>query len=91
MCARKPERLTLEVQDDGVGFELNAQGAPLRAVGLGLLGMRERAAMLGGALQIVAAPGHGVTIRVELPVSPLPSRNPPPPTADEHSRREVQA
>jgi signal transduction histidine kinase len=88
---QEAERLTLEVQDDGVGFELNAQGAPLRAVGLGLLGMRERAAMLGGALQIVASPGHGVTIRVELPMSPLPARNPAPSTADETSRREVKA
>jgi signal transduction histidine kinase len=65
--SEESERITLEVQDDGVGFELNAQGAPLSAVGLGLLGMRERAAMLGGALRINSAPGRGVLLRVDLP------------------------
>jgi signal transduction histidine kinase len=88
---QEPDRLTLEVQDDGVGFEMNAQGAPLRAVGLGLLGMRERAGMLGGALQITSAPGHGATVRVELPVSALSSRSTAAPAAEESARREVEA
>jgi signal transduction histidine kinase len=88
--SQEPDRLTLEVQDDGVGFELNKQGAPLRSVGLGLLGMRERAGMLGGALHITSAPGHGATVRVELPVPPVP-RNSAAPTAEELPRREVQA
>jgi signal transduction histidine kinase len=69
--SQEPELLALEVQDNGVGFELDAKGAPLRAVGLGILGMRERAAMLGGALQIVSAPGHGTTVRLALPTSPM--------------------
>jgi signal transduction histidine kinase len=88
---QEPDRLTLEVQDDGVGFELNAQGAPLRSAGLGLLGMRERAAMLGGALHISSAPGHGSTVRVELPISPMPSPNSGSPLSEEIRRREVEA
>jgi signal transduction histidine kinase len=88
---QEPDRLTLEVEDDGVGFELNAQGAPLRAVGLGLLGMRERAAMLGGTVRITSAPGHGAAVRVELPVSALSSRNSAAPAAEESARREVEA
>ncbi len=73
---QETEVLSLEVQDDGVGFALDTNGAPLRAVGLGILGMRERAAMLGGALQIVSSPGHGTTVRVALPIPP---RSTPPP------------
>jgi signal transduction histidine kinase len=88
--SQETDRLTLEVQDDGVGFEMNAQGAPLRAAGLGLLGMRERAGMLGGALQIVSAPGHGATVRVELPVSPLPPQNVAAPVSED-SRSEVHS
>ena len=69
--SQEAERLMLEVQDDGVGFELDAKGTPLRAMGLGILGMRERAAMLGGELRIVSAPGHGTTVRLTLPISPM--------------------
>ncbi len=53
----------LWVRDDGVGFELGA-GHP----GLGLRGMRERAALLGGVLQIASAPGQGTTITARFPV-----------------------
>jgi signal transduction histidine kinase len=88
---QEPELLTLEVQDDGVGFELDASGAPARAVGLGLLGMRERAAMLGGALQMISAPGRGTRVRVALPISPLLPRALPAPAADGALRPEVEA
>ena len=52
------------VGDDGVGFEVDA--ATLQ--GLGLKGMRERLGALGGALQVVSAPGCGAQIRFELPL-----------------------
>jgi signal transduction histidine kinase len=82
--------LALEFQDDGVGFELDAKGSPLRSAGLGLLGMRERAAMLGGALSICSAPGRGTTIRVELPVvRMLPALSDP--AAADSPIREVKA
>jgi signal transduction histidine kinase len=84
--------LSLEVQDDGVGFEVDAKGAPLRAVGLGLVGMRERAAMLGGELHIASAPGHGTTVRVDLPISALPGPSPAAPAEESSSdRRKVEA
>jgi signal transduction histidine kinase len=35
----------------------------------GLLGIQERAVQLGGRLQITSAPGQGMTLRVELPLS----------------------
>jgi signal transduction histidine kinase len=62
------ERLTMEIEDDGRGFELNESGTPRRSSGLGLLGMRERAAALEGALSIRSRPGEGTRITVSLPI-----------------------
>lgn len=57
------ERLRLTVQDDGLGF--NPQGADQGATGhYGLVGMRERAQLVGGELKIDSRPGGGT--RVEL-------------------------
>jgi signal transduction histidine kinase len=57
--------IVLEVRDDGCGI------APTEAASgtsLGLLGMRERAALLGGRVEISAAPGRGTTVQVHVPV-----------------------
>lgn len=61
--AREPDRLVLEVEDDGVGFDTAA-----RADGLGLRNMRQRAFSAGGWLVVDSAPGAGSRVRVELPV-----------------------
>jgi signal transduction histidine kinase len=63
--------LSVEVEDDGCGFELNEKGAPARTVGLGILGMRERAAMLGGELSIQSSPGRGTRVTLRLPLATL--------------------
>jgi signal transduction histidine kinase len=55
--------VALEIVDDGVGFDpvtLAPKG------GLGLRGMGERAAQIGGRLHVRSAPGQGTTIRVEI-------------------------
>jgi PAS domain S-box-containing protein len=56
--------LSLEVQDNGqgIGEEQLAAGRSL-----GILGMRERALLLGGDLTIRSAPGKGTTVRVRIP------------------------
>jgi two-component system, NarL family, sensor histidine kinase UhpB len=60
------DTLTLSVRDDGVGFGEEA----LHAVGsFGLLGLRERAEMLGGRLRVDTAPGGGGLIEVCLPLA----------------------
>ena len=50
----------LEVRDDGVG-------AASTDGGFGLLGLRERVQLLGGAFAVQTTPGHGLRLRVELP------------------------
>jgi signal transduction histidine kinase len=55
--------VVLEVSDDGVGFE--PSDPELRSRRLGLTSMEERAARLGGRLEIRSAPGAGTTVRLE--------------------------
>ncbi|MBK9574807.1 MAG: PAS domain S-box protein [Rhodoferax sp.] len=61
--------LLLCVQDDGVGFDPIARQAGAHVGdGMGLLGMQERAALIGGALQIESAPGQGCLLRLRCPL-----------------------
>lgn len=71
-----PECLLAEIEDNGRGFALNQQGMPVRSTGLGLLGIRERAANAGGSLVIDSAPGHGTRIALRVPLA-LPRPQPP--------------
>ena len=60
------------VQDNGGGFRLSGALSELANRGkLGLLGMHERARLLGGTLEVQTAPGRGTTINVELPRSAI--------------------
>lgn len=53
------------VEDDGIGFDPEAA-----AMGrLGLLGMRERAVVFGGELDIESSPGGSTTVFLRIPVS----------------------
>lgn len=67
------EQTTAEVvmliEDDGCGFDTEASGEASSAEqGLGLLGMRERAELVGGKLNIESAKGVGTTLVVRLPL-----------------------
>jgi signal transduction histidine kinase len=59
--------LQLTVSDDGRGFDPAAAGAD---GGLGVKGMRERAEMLGGSIEITSRPGGPTTLHLILPSSP---------------------
>lgn len=61
------ESLTLRVDDDGVGFEVDK--ALEKRNSFGLTGMNERVKLLGGKLDIRSRPHQGTTIHIELPVS----------------------
>jgi two-component system NarL family sensor kinase len=63
----------LEVRDDGQGLAaaaLGKAGGSAGPTGFGLSGMRERAELLGGKLQLSSSPGRGTTVRLVLPLSP---------------------
>jgi signal transduction histidine kinase len=59
--AHAASTLTLEVSDDGVGFD------EAGTAGLGLRSMSDRAQSVGGSLTVASAPGQGTTIRLEVP------------------------
>jgi len=63
--------VVLEVEDDGVGISPEVVSQP-RA--LGLIGMRERAAIFGGQVEIGGAPGKGTTVIVRMPIDENPDR-----------------
>jgi signal transduction histidine kinase len=61
-------KVQLEIQDDGAGFQLPADWVDLAREGhLGLVGMRERAEALGGRIVVSSGECSGTTIQVEIP------------------------
>ncbi|MDX1395536.1 MAG: PAS domain-containing sensor histidine kinase [Gemmatimonadota bacterium] len=59
--------IAVDVEDDGVGFD--PQGPePSAGRGLGLLGLMERAAIIGGVARVESAPGEGTRIAVRIPI-----------------------
>ena len=65
--AAEDGNVTLEVRDNGRGIH----EAELRKGGsLGILGMRERVALLGGDLKITSSPGDGTSVLVRIPQGP---------------------
>ncbi len=67
--AREGGDLTLEVYDNGKGITENQLSS---RKSLGILGMRERAMLLGGALTISSPPGDGTTVKVRIPEAHRP-------------------
>ncbi len=62
---QKEKELELVITDNGKGFDLASIG-PKKT--LGLLGMKERTLMMGGAYEIVSHPGKGTTVRITIPI-----------------------
>jgi signal transduction histidine kinase len=60
--------LRLQVRDNGRGFD--AESVQAQAVGLGLIGIKERAILVGGRTKIVSSPNKGTTIEICLPLTP---------------------
>ena len=58
-----PDRITMQVMDDGCGLPAGKLGA-----GFGLRGLRERAAQLDGAITLSDRPGGGTILAIQLPV-----------------------
>ncbi len=64
--------LHLAICDDGIGFDVAEARSQAVGVSLGLLGMQERALLIGGQVAIESAPGRGTTVRARFPL-PGPS------------------
>ncbi len=65
-----PSQMVAVIKDDGDGFDVSATDARLgRTEGLGLIQMRERAALVGGRVQVRSGLGLGTEVRVTVPDS----------------------
>jgi len=63
---QEPGRLRLRIEDDGAGFDASA----VPSERFGLVGMSERARLLGGTLTVESSPGAGTAIDVAIPLRP---------------------
>jgi signal transduction histidine kinase len=63
--ARRDSAIAAVIEDDGAGFDQRA----VREGGVGLLGMRERLALLDGRVEIESRPGTGTTLVAEVPLA----------------------
>ncbi len=64
LLEKRAEHIVAVVEDNGIGFEADQEVKPRH---LGLVGMQERAEMLGGKLTIESRRGKGTTILIEIP------------------------
>ena len=64
VLSQRGSSVAATIDDDGAGFD----EAEVRADALGLTGMRERLALVGGALEIESTPGRGTTVAAQVPV-----------------------
>jgi signal transduction histidine kinase len=69
---RRKSFLVVEIEDDGVGFDVGAVDASYdQRSSLGMVNMRERAELIEGTLRIQSAAGRGTKITVLVPIRPL--------------------
>jgi signal transduction histidine kinase len=68
LLERRDHQIVLVVEDNGCGFAIDGV-SPEAAASLGLVSMRERAALAGGELTIESTPGFGTTITTRVPIT----------------------
>ncbi|MBT2514848.1 sensor histidine kinase [Arthrobacter sp. ISL-30] len=64
-----PGAVTLDVFDDGIGFDPSTAPSPSKAGGYGLRAMRQRVEQLGGVFSVESAPGEGTVVAAWLPTN----------------------
>jgi signal transduction histidine kinase len=70
------DQVSAVVEDDGNGFDPDAvTGSTALGPRLGLLGMRERVALVRGTLTVESTPGGGATLFVRIPVPAAPAED----------------
>lgn len=70
------DHLLMEVHDNGRSFPVEKTLRAKKLKRLGLIGMTERVAIIGGTLTIESAPAHGTTVRAQFPFQPAKNRTP---------------
>jgi signal transduction histidine kinase len=73
-----PGQISVAILDDGAGFDADSLVGDQRhrRVSLGLVGMTERAKVLGGSFKIQSAPGRGTRLDLIIPLKSLPKHSP---------------
>jgi len=67
---KRGEMALLEIQDDGVGFDVQSVEEDYQRRGsLGMINLQERAEMVNGVLRIDSTPGRGTNVTVSIPLS----------------------
>ena len=66
--------VVLSIRDDGIGFDSDRDSPPGK--GTGLIGLRERAACVGGTLEIRSSHGAGTEVTARIPLSPVAHHRP---------------
>ena len=69
LLAFQKDTVQVRVRDNGIGFDPAAPRQSEAGGGFGLVGLQERARLLGGNLRVESAPGRGTMIEVRVPVS----------------------
>ncbi|MER7013650.1 sensor histidine kinase [Saccharopolyspora sp. NPDC000359] len=62
--------VTLDIYDDGTGFDPTTVRPAPDGTGYGLTGLRERITALGGSMAVETAPGDGTAVAIRLPLTP---------------------
>jgi len=70
LIEKRGDTIRAIVEDDGVGFDADANQGERH---LGLLGMRERAELLGGTLLVESTSKQGTSVFIEIPLNPQPA------------------
>jgi signal transduction histidine kinase len=66
-----PDAVRLDVSDDGVGFDpAGPPGDAASRGGLGVPGMRERASIVGGSVEVCSQAGGGTRVSARIPLQP---------------------
>ena len=59
--------LQLEIEDHGKGMAQKVVASEVGSMGIGLVGMRERAELIGGTLELLQAQSEGTLVRLTVP------------------------
>ncbi len=63
LISKDNHNFVFEVADDGIGIQENE-----KLKSFGILGMKERALLFGGSVEIISAPNQGTTVRISVPI-----------------------